>query len=278
MHAVTVGGSLFRARYASALPKRVSVAREKAAAPWRRAPRPAPERVEQVAAGTEHSVYRPGGGRKRALAITLAIHAVLLTAALSARTGFDRAKPQPALHTFDVTSPPPPPPAPLEQVPQAGAAPSSPIVAPPPKVIVPQPGPAMQTVAEAPAQPAPASMMVSGAPAPATVAVALPAPAASPAPAAPITPPDFNAAQLNNPGPAYPFLARKAREAGVVMLRVLVTDGGRAGDVKLHGSSGSPRLDQAALATVKRWKFVPAKQAGKPVQAWVLVPITFKLG
>ena len=62
------------------------------------------------------------------------------------------------------------------------------------------------------------------------------------------------------------------------MLRVLVTEEGRAGEVKLENSSGFDRLDRAALDTVKRWKFLPAKQAGKTIGAWVLVPITFALG
>ena len=61
------------------------------------------------------------------------------------------------------------------------------------------------------------------------------------------------------------------------MLRVHVEADGRAGDVQLHTTSGSPRLDQSALDTVRRWKFVPARLAQTPVAAWVLVPIAFTL-
>ncbi|MXP25049.1 TonB family protein [Altererythrobacter indicus] len=110
------------------------------------------------------------------------------------------------------------------------------------------------------------------------VAVNAPAaPAASPPAPAPIVPPDFSAGQLNNPGPSYPYLSRKAKEQGVVLLRVLVSADGRAETLKVEKTSGFDRLDKAALATVKKWRFVPASQAGKPRQAWVLVPITFSL-
>ena len=61
------------------------------------------------------------------------------------------------------------------------------------------------------------------------------------------------------------------------MLRVLVSPAGRADDIQIRSSSGSPRLDEAARATVQRWKFVPAKRGEEAVAAWVLIPISFRL-
>lgn len=109
-----------------------------------------------------------------------------------------------------------------------------------------------------------------------------PAPAASAgAPAAtsgPSTPPNFRAAYLNNPGPTYPPSSRRKREEGVVRLRVQVSAEGAPNQVQLERSSGSADLDNAALDIVrKRWRFVPAQQAGKPVSAWVIVPLEFSL-
>ena len=49
------------------------------------------------------------------------------------------------------------------------------------------------------------------------------------------------------------------------------------GSVELKSTSGHLRLDRAALESVQRWKFVPAKRDDKPVDAWVLVPIRFSL-
>ncbi len=89
--------------------------------------------------------------------------------------------------------------------------------------------------------------------------------------------PRFDVAYLNNPKPAYPVLARRMGEEGKVVLRVCVTAEGRAGDVRLYAGSGSPRLDEAAIKAVWAWRFAPARQGDHAVEAWVLVPISFKL-
>lgn len=109
-------------------------------------------------------------------------------------------------------------------------------------------------------------------------------PQAGDAPAAPLTPTPvpssrarFDVAYLNNPAPAYPGLARRLGEEGTVRLRVWVSREGRAGKVELAQSTGSPRLDRAALETVSRWRFEPARENGAPVEQWVIVPIKFKL-
>ena len=82
---------------------------------------------------------------------------------------------------------------------------------------------------------------------------------------------------LNNPAPAYPPLSRRLREQGTVLLRVHVDADGRATEVEVKSSSGSPRLDQAALLTVRQWRFVPGRLGGQAIAAWVLVPVAFSL-
>ncbi len=120
-------------------------------------------------------------------------------------------------------------------------------------------------------------------PAQAPIAVApapTPVPSQAPVAAAPVvvpTQPRFDADYLDNPKPAYPAISRRLNEQGRVMLRVHVASDGSASEVQLHASSGSSRLDQSALDTVRRWKFVPAKLGKDPVTAWVLVPIAFTL-
>lgn len=94
---------------------------------------------------------------------------------------------------------------------------------------------------------------------------------------APVSPPGFNADYLQNPAPAYPPASRADGEQGRVILRVLVSLQGEAERVEVRKSSGFGRLDEAARDTVRRWKFVPAQQAGRTVSAWVLVPISFSL-
>jgi len=104
------------------------------------------------------------------------------------------------------------------------------------------------------------------------------APDVAPAPPpVPITPPNFNADYLNNPPPAYPALSRRMGEQGKIVLRVFVDEQGLPAQVQLRTSSGHALLDDAALATVRQWRFVPARRGNTPVGAWVLVPITFTL-
>lgn len=92
-----------------------------------------------------------------------------------------------------------------------------------------------------------------------------------------VQPPRFDAAYLKNPEPIYPPLSQRLGEEGRVLLRVLVDAEGRAERVELKSGSGHPRLDQAALDTVRRWRFTPARRGADPVAAWVLVPLTFHL-
>jgi protein TonB len=62
-----------------------------------------------------------------------------------------------------------------------------------------------------------------------------------------------------------------------VVLDVEVLSEGKAGDVKLHQSSGYDILDNAALQTVKTWRFTPARRFGQAVTQRFLVPIKFSL-
>jgi len=150
----------------------------------------------------------------------------------------------------------------------------------------PQPKPVMhKVVAQNRPEPAPERPLLAAA-AQAPAAAAAPTakeqaaplpPAAMPAPPAVVSEPRFDAAYLDNPAPAYPALSRRLREEGLVMLRVFVDAGGRASQVQIKVSSGSPRLDQAAQDAVSHWKFVPAQRGSEAVGAWALVPIVFNL-
>lgn len=148
-------------------------------------------------------------------------------------------------------------------------------VPPKPKPVAHRPQPVVQpTQLAAPAE-APAPTPNAVAPAP-TIQTPPPAPSVT-APVVVPTQPRFDADYLDNPKPAYPAISRRLAEQGRVVLRVRVEADGRAAEVQLHGSSGSPRLDQSALDTVRRWKFVPARLGQMPTAAWVLVPIAFTL-
>jgi protein TonB len=111
--------------------------------------------------------------------------------------------------------------------------------------------------------------------APAVLSVAMePARNAIPAPT---TPPRFRADYLSNPAPAYPRRARRDGIEGTVLLKVLVTATGAPGEVKVESSSGSDSLDRAALDAVRAWQFIPARRADAAVDAWIRVPVVFRL-
>lgn len=75
--------------------------------------------------------------------------------------------------------------------------------------------------------------------------------------------------------PIYPDEARRAGTDGVVMLQVLVLEDGSVGDCRIVHSV--PALDDAAVASVRQWRFKPALSAGRPVAVWVAVPVRFAL-
>lgn len=89
--------------------------------------------------------------------------------------------------------------------------------------------------------------------------------------------PDYKAAYLNNPPPQYPMVARRNGLQGRVLLSVEVLADGACGQISIQKSSGYAMLDNAALQTVKSWRFVPARQAGHAVDKWFMIPVQFSL-
>jgi protein TonB len=87
------------------------------------------------------------------------------------------------------------------------------------------------------------------------------------------TPPSY----AHCPAPTYPPAARDAHQSGLALLRVKVGAHGAVVRVALTRSTGSRALDDAAIATVRKWRFVPARLDTKPVAADVEVPVRFVL-
>ena len=86
-----------------------------------------------------------------------------------------------------------------------------------------------------------------------------------------------SARYAENPKPLYPQEARNKGYQGRVLLQVEVLPNGRVGEVEVKESSGYETLDESALITVKKWRFIPATKGGVPCPCWVNVPITFQL-
>ena len=68
---------------------------------------------------------------------------------------------------------------------------------------------------------------------------------------------------LRNPAPPYPVAARRNGWEGTIRIRVEVRANGTVERVALMASSGHDVLDEAALKTVARWRFAPARLAGQ---------------
>jgi protein TonB len=93
----------------------------------------------------------------------------------------------------------------------------------------------------------------------------------------PVVLPSSNADYLNNPTPAYPRMSRRLGEEGTVVVKVLINTEGRAEKAEIRTSSGYRRLDETALETVLRWRYVPGKRNGVAEAMWFNVPIRFVL-
>jgi protein TonB len=181
--------------------------------------------------------------------------------------------------------PPPPPPTPAQEPP------------PPVKLVAPKPRAVVEPAR--PAAPAPPPVALEqrediGIDAPegedglvpkgsGEIGTAPPAPPAPPAPLAPpASPPPVIGAReganyQKNPRPPYPALAVRKGWEGQTILRVQVLSSGRPGSISVQTSSGRDVLDEAAIAAVKGWSFIPATQGGTAIAGWVNVPIVFRL-
>ncbi len=76
--------------------------------------------------------------------------------------------------------------------------------------------------------------------------------------------------------PEYPEIARKARIEGTVILEAVIEKDGSVGEVRILKSL-NPLLDQAAVRAAKQWRFEPGKINGKPVRAYFILTVVFKI-
>jgi len=75
--------------------------------------------------------------------------------------------------------------------------------------------------------------------------------------------------------PEYPEMARRARIEGNVILEAIINTSGDVENVRVLRSI--PLLDNSAIAAVKKWKYKPAVQHGRPVKVFFTVVVTFSL-
>lgn len=170
---------------------------------------------------------------------------------------------EPMLVDLVPAAPPPAPPEPVIQ-PQLEVIP--PVIVPPAlDILPPQESPIQAVVAEIPP---PVSQ---------PVAVATPAPPAPVARPSAVTVSDLSTTMISAVPPRYPAEARRLKEEGTVVLLLTVGPDGRVADIHVSRSSGSNRLDNAALTAVKKWRWSPTLRNGQPVPVRGIVEIPFVL-
>jgi protein TonB len=78
--------------------------------------------------------------------------------------------------------------------------------------------------------------------------------------------------------PDYPSAAARLGEEGATSLKLLINTDGRVADAQLIASSGSSRLDEAAIKHAKRnWAFSPCTEGGKAVACWHQTKLVWRL-
>jgi protein TonB len=104
-------------------------------------------------------------------------------------------------------------------------------------------------------------------------------PPPAPPPAPPAAPPTPAVALMNtHTKPPYPTISQRLGEHGTTLLMVTIDASGDCTGADVITSSGSHRLDQAAIDYVKqRYKWKPATQGGKPIASRQQLRIVWSL-
>lgn len=75
--------------------------------------------------------------------------------------------------------------------------------------------------------------------------------------------------------PDYPPVARQLKLEGTVEVEAVISEQGTVEDVRIL--SGNPVLTKAAAQAVRKWKFTPVTDSGKPTKAVLPLSLVFKL-
>ena len=86
---------------------------------------------------------------------------------------------------------------------------------------------------------------------------------------------DARKAATVKPMPDYPPAAQQLKIVGRVELEAIVGEDGSVEEVR--PLRGNPMLTRAGAAALKKWRFTPFQEDGKPVRALVSISFEFKL-
>ncbi|MBF6992350.1 MULTISPECIES: energy transducer TonB [unclassified Cupriavidus] len=160
--------------------------------------------------------------------------------------------------------PEPPKPKPKQETPPKQVKVTTPKPAP-------QPKPTPQPVANLPPTPS-----APEAPAAPPAPPAPPEPAPAPVSAAPRAV-GIGEIQCTPPQPKYPSQSRRMGETGRTVVRLTTDEGGKVVKTSVVSSSGSSRLDQAAVEAVQAMRCKPYTDNGRAIAVTAQQPIGFEL-
>lgn len=199
-----------------------------------------------------------------AIGLTILIHLVVIAALLGFRHHVVQRDEQ-KLVTVNLSPPPPPPPA----QPVSQEKPKHPVVtAPAPRIQIDLPQQVNVPFSVDP-QPAPPSLE------PVQQATTTTGPVA--AAVSVVQGGDLGARMVSGKPPRYPLESRRNKEQGTVLLSLILGTDGTVEQISVNRSSGFPRLDNAALHAVRRWRWEPVIRSGAPVKVRGIVEIPFVL-
>ena len=102
-----------------------------------------------------------------------------------------------------------------------------------------------------------------------------PAPTPKPAPRAPISGGVLNGRAISLPKPAYPAVAKAARQTGTVTVQVTIDENGNV--ISASAVGGPPLLRAAAVSAARGARFSPTKLSGQPVKVTGVITYNFQL-
>lgn len=82
---------------------------------------------------------------------------------------------------------------------------------------------------------------------------------------------------IRQPRPVYPAELQAAGVEGTVMLQAIVGKDGSVVSLKVIKSAGNQALDDAAVTSVKQWRYQPTLLNGEPVETMTTISVGFQL-
>lgn len=95
--------------------------------------------------------------------------------------------------------------------------------------------------------------------------------------AAPVAVSDLEERLVDYQLPRYPLESRRKKEHGTLLVRLLIGRDGRVAEASIARSCGFPRLDEAFLQAVRKWRWRPELRDGEPVEVRGVMPFTWNI-